>query len=500
MQHLVVLQIVQQGIRHGARIGSQKHRRAFHACRRAHEHRLQEAPQVDGILAQLLAKQAPPLLPGQHQHEDGRTNRQREPAPLHELQQIGSPEREIHHEEEAGGQHTQPQRVLPAMADDIEGQDGRDQHIGANRDPVGRRQVAGRLEHHHRQDDGHEQAPVHKRHVDLARRLHIGMANLQARQVAQLDHLLGDRESAGDQGLRSDHRGQGCQRHQGQQGPFRRHHEERILHRLRLRQQQRTLPEVVQDQGRHDHHEPGQPDRLLAEVPQVGIQRLSPGHTQHHRTQDDEGRARLVDNETHRIVGADGPQHGRVLHDMADSQRPQNEEPQECDRPEEFADARSAALLHKEQQEQNHQRDGNHVFAEMRGHHLHAFHGRQHGNGGRDDAIAIKEASTEDAQQQQHLAQFRLVLHRLGCQRQHRHQAAFAVVVGAQHQQHVLDRDDDRQRPDKDRQDAVDVLRRERHMAGTEDLLDGVQDTGSDVAIDNADGAKRECWQGRFGC
>ena len=43
-------------------------------------------------------------------------------------------------------------------------------------------------------------------------------------------------------------------------------------------------------------------------------------------------------------------------------------------------------------------------------------------------------------------------------QRQHRDQAAFAVVVGAQDQQHVLQRDDDRQRPEDQRQHAEDVV------------------------------------------
>jgi hypothetical protein len=65
-----------------------------------------------------------------------------------------------------------------------------------------------------------------------------------------------------------------------------------------------------------------------------------------------------------------------------------------------------------------------------------------------------------------------LVLDRLRGQRQHGDQAALAVVVGAQHQHHVLERDDDRQRPEEDGQDAVDVVGRERHMAGAKHLLD----------------------------
>jgi hypothetical protein len=50
------------------------------------------------------------------------------------------------------------------------------------------------------------------------------------------------------------------------------------------------------------------------------------------------------------------------------------------------------------------------------------------------------------------------VLHRLRGQRQHRDQAAFAVVVGAQDQHHVLERHDHGQRPEHQRQDAQDVL------------------------------------------
>src|SRR2546430_3366308 len=48
-----------------------------------------------------------------------------------------------------------------------------------------------------------------------------------------------------------------------------------------------------------------------------------------------------------------------------------------------------------------------------------------------------------------------------------------------------------RSRPEQQRQDAVDVLLGERHMAGAEHLLDRVQHAGADIAIDHADGAQR---------
>ena len=58
---------------------------------------------------------------------------------------------------------------------------------------------------------------------------------------------------------------------------------------------------------------------------------------------------------------------------------------------------------------------------------------------------------------------------------------------------HVLERDDDRQRPEHQRQHAVDVVAR---VSGTwplrEHLLQRVQRAGADVAVDDAEGAERQ--------
>ncbi|MCY1377042.1 hypothetical protein D9M69_645850 [compost metagenome] len=136
---------------------------------------------------------------------------------------------------------------------------------------------------------------------------------------------------------------------------------------------------------------------------------------------------------------------------------------------------------------------------EVRRHHLQAFDRRQHRDGRRDHAVAVEERSAEDADDQQQLAQPRLVGHGLGGQREHRDQAALAFVVGAQHEHDVLDGDDDREGPEEHRQDAVDVLHGERHMAVTEDFLDRIENAGADVAIDDADGADDEAGRDVFG-
>jgi hypothetical protein len=98
----------------------------------------------------------------------------------------------------------------------------------------------------------------------------------------------------------------------------------------------------------------------------------------------------------------------------------------------------------------------------------------------------------EDAHHQQPFAQPGPVFDRLRGQRQHGDQAALAVVVGTQDQHHVLERDDDGQRPEEDGQDAVDVGGSEGDMAGAEDLFDRIQNTGADVAVDNTDGVQSQ--------
>jgi hypothetical protein len=62
VQHLVVLEVVQQRVGHGSRLGRQEHGRAFHPRGRADEHRLQEILEVDGIGAQLVVEQAAPFF------------------------------------------------------------------------------------------------------------------------------------------------------------------------------------------------------------------------------------------------------------------------------------------------------------------------------------------------------------------------------------------------------------------------------------------------------
>ena len=75
-----------------------------------------------------------------------------------------------------------------------------------------------------------------------------------------------------------------------------------------------------------------------------------------------------------------------------------------------------------------------------------------------------------------------------GDQRGERENAAFALVVGAQHERDVFQRHDQQQRVDDQRQHAEDVVVRRRHRVRAEETLaHRVQRAGADVAIDDAE-------------
>ena len=161
-------------------------------------------------------------------------------------------------------------------------------------------------------------------------------------------------------------------------------------------------------------------------------------------------------------------------------------------RAEQAADALGPVALEEEQGGEHDQRHRHDPGVQARGRDLQALDRRQHRDGRRDDAVAEEDGGAEDAEEEQAPAQLRAIAHRLRGERQHGDEAAFAVVVGAQDQHHVLDRDDDRQRPEDEREDAVDVALGERHMAVREHLLQGVERTGADVAVDDAEGTERQ--------
>jgi hypothetical protein len=86
-------------------------------------------------------------------------------------------------------------------------------------------------------------------------------------------------------------------------------------------------------------------------------------------------------------------------------------------------------------------------------------------------------------------------------QRQQRDDAALATVVGAQNQQRVFDRNDQDQRPEDQRHDPEDRLRRKLAAAagGLRRFLQRIEGTGADVAIDDAERSERGRQRKRVG-
>ena len=76
-----------------------------------------------------------------------------------------------------------------------------------------------------------------------------------------------------------------------------------------------------------------------------------------------------------------------------------------------------------------------------------------------------------------------------------RQRAAFAVIVGAQQEQHVFERDDDNQGPEDQRQHAEHGRLRDdavRSAGGQNGFAQRVERARADVAIDDADRAEGE--------
>ena len=161
--------------------------------------------------------------------------------------------------------------------------------------------------------------------------------------------------------------------------------------------------------------------------------------------------------------------------------------------PKTVADAGSPAALEEEQRDEDHGRDRHDVRPEDRCRDGKSFDGAQHRDSGRDDAVPVQERRTEDPQQDQHrvLALARRRDRRRECRE--RKDAPLPVIVGPQHEDEVLERDDDDQCPEDQRQDAEDVVvRRGDRVRALEALADRVERARADVAVNDAERGERE--------
>ena len=134
--------------------------------------------------------------------------------------------------------------------------------------------------------------------------------------------------------------------------------------------------------------------------------------------------------------------------------REHDQEPDGGDRAEEPGDGAGAARLHDEEQRQDHHRNRHDIFREPRRDEFQALDRREYRQRRRDHRIAEEEGSPHQAEQHQYGGMAVGGFHQKGEQRQ---RSALTFVVGAQQEEHIFDGDDDRQRPDHQRDQADDL-------------------------------------------
>ena len=186
-------------------------------------------------------------------------------------------------------------------------------------------------------------------------------------------------------------------------------------------------------------------------------------------------------------------QHARVARDVVHADRRQREEPRHDHRAERLADPVGAVALGGEQHHQHRDGQRQHRVRQRRRSDLQALDRGQHRDRRGQHAIAEEQRGAEHAEQADRVGGARSGPQRALRQRGQCHDPAFAIVVRAQHHQHVLHRDHQHQRPEHQRQHAEHVGRRRREsVVRRERFLDRVQRAGADVAEHDADRAEDE--------
>ena len=301
---------------------------------------------------------------------------------------------------------------------------------------------------------------------------------------------MGQRECPRNERLRRD---DGCQRgddEHGVQVPRRDEPEERVVDSGRLGEEQRALAQVVEQQRGEDHDEPDHPDGAGPEVPHVGVKRLATGDDQDHRAKDDERQQRMGQEEGDGVRRAERQEDFRMQRDPPDPDRGDADEPEQHDPAERATYLGRTMVLEIEQEPDDHGREDNDGLpGESWCRDLESLDRSQHGDRRRDNAIAVEECPAEQPQHDERGAHgaSALVGRPLEHQGEEGEDAALAAVVGPQNEADVLHGHHEQQRPDDQRQDAVDVAARDLEpVVWLEALLDRVERAGPDVPVDDA--------------
>ena len=174
----------------------------------------------------------------------------------------------------------------------------------------------------------------------------------------------------------------------------------------------------------------------------------------------------MVANEDQGVIRVEAVQNRRVEQDAAYAQYRQSGKPQQHDGAKHHADFLATKALNGKQNHQNGQRQRQNSGMPIGIDDGQTFGSRQQRNRGRNHRIAIKQGSAEQAHEQHKRNRFAMQI-LFGQLHQH-HDAAFAVVVGAQHNEHVFDGHHQNNRPKNQRHKAHHIHGIEFDVGGSE--------------------------------
>ena len=374
-----------------------------------------------------------------------------------------------------------------------EEQQRRAHHGQGNSQAVRSLHVRRVLEQQHHDDAAHEHDVVD--HGDVELTLGLGrIEDLHMRHEVQAAGLGHQRECAGDERLRSDD-GRDGGKADGKGTQARGEHlvegvEVGDAHELRVAgvvDKPRTLTHVGQQQAALNER-PGGVDVAAAHMAHVGIERLGTGGGQEAAAQDHDARmvvgAQQKADATQRV---EAQKHRGILEDKEQTRTAQEQKPQRHDGAKGVANLGRADALHQEERDDDGERDGDNAAMVVTEHGVDRRNGAQaldsrgNGNGRRQDAVGEERRPTQHGGDDKPLA---AALD----QAVQGKDAALAVVVGAQRDQHVLDGRQQRDRPhDKGERAEHELLRdaSDAAVAGNE-RLGYIHGAGADIAVHHA--------------
>ena len=227
---------------------------------------------------------------------------------------------------------------------------------------------------------------------------------------------------------------------------------------------------------------------------EIGVKGLGTGHRQEYGAKRDQPDHPMGAEKRDRIGRIEGREHAGIVGNMRKARKSKRQEPQRHHRAEECGDAGGAVGLHGKQENEDQYRERHHIAFQLRRCHFEAFHRRQHRDGRRQESIAVEQSRGDHAEQENHELRARRAERPLG--KGHQGQcAAFALVVGAEQNEHIFRGDDEDEGPQDERQHAEHRSARQIALVAAGSLerdAEGIEWARADVAIDDTHAAERE--------